>query len=136
MRGAQGRVADALLRNVGGETVLLRMPQPAVEGDLNEELGLGTPGFQDALLGPVVFRRVRARVGQEAVEYELLVSARAVEKLVGSLEYESASVLFREALGVVVHGAVLTIAGATGAEAFGSVYLYRLKCVGAEGVRI
>jgi len=49
-----------------------------------------------------------------------------VLQVVGSLAYGSADVLFASACGVVVDGATLEITSVTSAEAFGSVYLYRL----------
>ncbi len=126
MTGAGVRLADALLRSVGGRTVLLRLPAPAVQGDLGEQLGLAVPQFQDTPLGPAAFRKVRATSKPEGFTYELLVSASAVHALVGSLDYDSADVLFSVAAGVVVGGAVLQITSAVSAEAFGEVYLYRL----------
>ena len=45
------------------ETVLLRVPAPAVAGDVTEQLGLATPEFQDVELAPVVFRRARRAGG-------------------------------------------------------------------------
>ena len=129
---AQVRMADALLRTVGGRTVLLRIPMPAVAGDLGEEIGLAVPAFKDVELGPVVFRKVRAKAeAGKATAYELLVSATAVGKAVGSLEFGSAGVLFGQAAGVVVNGVLLRIATATSVEGFGAVYLYRLGLMGA-----
>lgn len=127
---AQVRMTDALLRTVGGRTVLLRIAQPAVQGDLGEQLGLATPVFSDQPLSPAVFRKVRPRIanGEKAkpAGYELLVSATAVGKIVGSLAFDAASVLFGQAAGVIVDGALLEIISVTTAEAFGAVYLYRL----------
>ena len=132
---AQVRIADALLRGLGGRTVLLHVPAPAVQGDLGEQVGLAAPEFQDLELGPVAFRKVRAKIAtaetERAAEYELLVSASAVKRLVGSLEYGSASVLFGQAAGVLVDGALLQITSATSAEGFGTVYLYRLGLKGS-----
>ncbi len=126
----QVRMTDALLRTVGGRTVLLRIAQPAVQGDLGEQLGLASPGFFDQALSPAVFRKVRPRIAAgekaKAAGYELLVSATAVEQVVGSLAFGAASVLFGQAAGVVVDGALLEIISVTTAEAFGAVYLYRL----------
>jgi hypothetical protein len=125
-------MTDALLRGVGGRWVKLRVPAPALQGDVEEQVGLATPEFQDVGLGPVCFRKVRPTVSAEGVvQYELLVSASAVKRVVGSLEYESASVLFGQAAGVLVDEALLEIEAATSAEAFGEVYLYRLKVRGA-----
>jgi hypothetical protein len=127
-------MADALLRGVGGRWVKLRVPASAVQGDIEEQVGLATPEFQDTALGPVCFRRVRASIpatAGAAVQYELLVSAGAVEALVGSLAFESADVLFAQAAGVLVDEALLQIEAVASAEAFGSVYLYRLKLRGS-----
>ncbi len=121
------RVADTLLRGVGGRTVLLRMPAPAVPADVAEQLGLGAPTFQDIVLGPVVYRKARARVSDgEAAQWELLVSATAVERVVGSLAFGSTSVLFATAFGVLVDEALLEIESATTMHVFGGAYLYRL----------
>lgn len=130
MTGAGVRMANALLRGVGGRTVLLRLPAPAVGGDVGEQVGLAAPLFQDTALGPVVFRRVRSSVSEAGVTCELLVSASAVLALVGSLEYGSADLLFGEAAGVLVDGVLLRIVSAVTAEAFGEVYLYRLGLSG------
>ncbi len=126
MRGAGVRLADALLRSVGGRTVLLRLPAPAIQGDLGEQVGLATPRFQDTPLAPVAFRKVRPEMKAEGILYELLVSASAVQALVGSLDYNSADLLFAATAGVVIDGALLEIISAVSAEAFGEVYLYRL----------
>ena len=124
------RVADSLLRSVGGRTVLLHVPAPAVQGDLGEQLGLAAPLFQDVALGPVVFRKLKPKVAtaqtERAAQYELLVSASAVVQAVGSLAFGAASVLFASAAGVLVDGALFEITSATSSEAFGEVYLYRL----------
>jgi hypothetical protein len=131
---AQEQMADSLLRSMGGRTVLLRIPSPAVQGDAGEQLGLATPQFQDVQLGPAVMRRVRARIAAGAkpqvAQYELMVSASAVARAVGSLEYDSAAVLFGQASGVLVDGEWREIASFAAAEAFGAAYLYRLSLSG------
>ena len=128
------RMADALLRTLGGRTVLLRIPAPAIQGDAGEQLGLGVPTFQDVELGPVVFRRVLVGRGNEtaAAASELLVSASAVERIVGSLAFDSAAVLFASVAGVLVDGDLLRVVAVTSAEAFGAVYLYRVGLLGAD----
>ncbi len=131
MTGAGVRLADTLLRSVGGRTVLLRLPAAAVPNDPGEQLGLAVPQFQDTPLAPVAFRRVRAAARPDGVRSELLVSASAVHSLVGSLDYDSAAVLFSVAAGVLVDGALYEITSAIAAEAFGEVYLYRLGLRGA-----
>ncbi len=106
---------------------MLRMPAPAVAADVTEQLGIATPTFQDLPLAPVAFSKARATATQgKAAEWELLVSAMAVESLVGSTAYASASVLFAQACGVLCDDALLEIVSATPQQAFGKPYLYRL----------
>ena len=129
------RLANSLLRSVGGRTVLLQIPAPAVNGDPGEQLGLAIPRFQNVELGPVLFRKLRPKTGaaekpRETV-YELLVSASAVSRIAGSSSLSDAQTLFAQADGILVDGSLLGITWLTGAEAFGSVYLYRLGLRGA-----
>jgi len=130
MSAARVRMADALLRSLSGRTVLLHIPAPAIPGDIGEQIGLAVPLFQDVPIGPAVLRKVRAKIAtaetERPAEFELLVSASAVAKIVGSLEYQSADLLFASACGVVVDGELLEVTSVTSAEGFGSVYLYRL----------
>jgi hypothetical protein len=127
------RAADVLLRAMGGRSVMLRMPAPAVPSDATEQLGLATPTFQDLPLAPVVFRKARATVvAGKQTKWELLVSASAVESIVGSLAYASASILFAQAFGVLCGPAadpeseLLEIVSATSEQANGQPYIYRL----------
>jgi hypothetical protein len=126
------RAADVLLRAMGGRSVMLRMPAPAVPADATEQLGLATPTFQDLPLAPVVFRKARATVVDgKTTKWELLVSASAVANIVGSLAYSSASILFAQAFGVLCDsdsdsGELLEIISATDEQANGEPYIYRL----------
>jgi len=117
------RAADVLLRANGGRSVLLRMPAPAIAGAQGEELGLATPEFQDTELAPVVFRKAESTA-------TLLVSASAVKGIVGSLEFDSADVLFETAVGVVVDGVVFVIETCVASQAVGEVYCYCLTLRG------
>lgn len=121
------RAADTLLRGVGGRAVMLRLPATASAGDVTEQLGLAVPEFQDVTLAPVAFRSARATVSEgKATKWELLVSATAIQTLLGSLGYGAAESLFGAAFGVLIDGVLMTIESATGAEVEGAVYLYRL----------
>ena len=96
---AAQRAADVLLRVRGGRAVMLRMPAPASAGDVTEQLGLAVPEFQDVELAPVVFRKARATMAEGRRRRGVMVSASAVNGLVGSLGYSAASVLFARRLG-------------------------------------
>ena len=119
---------------MGGRSVMLRMPAPAVAADATEQLGLATPTFQDLPLAPVVFRKARAAVVDgKTTKWELLVSASAIASIVGSLAYASASVLFANAVGILAGPEsddaateLLEIVSATEEQAFGQPYIYRL----------
>jgi len=121
------RAADVLLRAMGGQDAMLRMPAPAVPADPTEQLGIATPTFQDLPLAPVVFRKARATVADgKAAKWELLISATVIEGLVGSLAFASASVLFAQAFGVLSGGELFEVESATPEQAFGRPYVYRL----------
>jgi hypothetical protein len=126
------RAADVLLRCAGGRSVLLRMPANASAGDTTEQLGLAVPEFQDVELAPVVFRKARQAASalsvtvDKATRWELMVSATAVQQVVGSLGYSAASVLFATAFGVLIDGVLMEVVSATESEAFGTPYVYRL----------
>lgn len=125
--GAALRAADALLRLAGGRTVLLRLPAPAVPADPTEQLGLATPQFQDVPLAPVVFRKARASTpAGEAAQWEMLVSASAVQQILGSLAYASAALLFATAFGVLSDDELFEITSATVQQVYGVPYCYRL----------
>ena len=57
---------------------------------------------------------------------ELLVSAAAVQRLVGSLAFDSAAVLFKVATGVVVDDVVLEVESAVPVESVGTAVCYRV----------
>jgi len=129
VNAAAVRAADTLIRSVGGTQVLLRTPAPANPDDDGEQLGLSTPQFQDSPLSPVVYRRVRPKfsaVTNSHTQYELLVSATAVNALIGSGAYDSADTLFATAFAVIIDSVPLEIVSATASEIGGAPYIYRL----------
>lgn len=113
------RSVETLLRT-NGRSVLLRMPSPATAGDDGEQLGLAEPQFQDVELTPCVFRRTGSA-------QEVLISAVAVRKVVGSLEFDSAHVLFTAAAGVVVDGVLLLVGDVTAIDSAGEAVCYRVE---------
>ena len=125
---ATRRAADVLLRGAGARSVMLRIPAPAIAGDVAEQLGLAIPQFQDVELTPVIFRTTSARTAEgKTARRELLVPATAVGLLTGSQDFASAATLFASAFGVLVDQALLAIASATELEAGGQICGYRLE---------
>jgi hypothetical protein len=119
LQEGRARFAEVLLRTNGGRTVLLRMPAPASSGDDAEQLGLATPDFQDVELGPAVFHKANSVA-------KLLVSACAVDALLGSLAFDAPDVLFETAVGVVIDGVLYEIANSFASQAMGEAYCYWL----------
>jgi hypothetical protein len=133
--GAPARMADALLRSLGGSVVMLRVPSNAMAAQDAEQLGMSDPHFEEISIGPAVFRRVMpTKADGKGERTELLVSATTVLKIVGLLGFESASLLFAQAAGVVVQGALLQIVGVSSSEIFGQPYLYRVQLRGGLNV--
>jgi hypothetical protein len=116
------RHADAVMWAAGGGGVKLRMPAPAAAGSDAEQLGLATPEFQDIPLCPAVFRKAGSAK-------TLLVSASAVDAVVGSLAFDSADGLFETAAGVVVDGLLYEITNSVASQAMGRPYCYCLTLV-------
>ena len=113
------RGADALMRAAGGRTVLLRIAAPAVAGNDAEQLGLATPEFQDVVLGPATFSKANSIA-------KLMVSASAVHVALGSLGYDSATVLFETAVGVKIDDVLYEITNSVASQAMGQPYCYCL----------
>ena len=119
-------LADALLRSVAGTSALLRVT--GTNADTNQsEVGLVATTFAEAVVSPVVIRKLRPnwQGGGESL-WELLVSATSVEQQVSSLDLASAQALFAMTLTVTVSGQDYLIESIASNEAFGQVYLYRL----------
>jgi hypothetical protein len=124
--GAASRIADTLLRVVGGREVQLRVPTQPSPGD-GGQLGQPSPAFEDYSLAPVVFRRLLPTMTKgEPNRYELLISSNAVTNLVATLAVSSAEAMFQTAVGVVVDSNVMPIVAIGASEAFGAAYLYTL----------
>jgi hypothetical protein len=113
------RGVDALMRAVGGRTVLLRVAAPAVSGNDAEQLGLATPEFQDIVLGPATFSKANSVA-------KLMVSGSAVDAALGSLGYDSATVLFEAAVGVQIDDVLYEITNSVAMQAMGQPYCYCL----------
>jgi hypothetical protein len=119
-------LADALLRSMTGTTALLRVT--AVTTDTSQsEVGLVATSFADAVISPVVMRKLRP-TWQEGGQsrWELLVSATGVQQQVNALDLASAQSLFALTLLVTVAGQDYLIESIASNEVFGQVYLYRL----------
>lgn len=116
------RLAETALRSHCGFVAMLRISGLSGNGSDADQLGLGTPQFQDESLGPAVWRKA-------GIDTALLVGARAVAALVGSREYASAEAMFEAAAGVVCEGVLYTISASEPIVAGGVPCGYRLSVV-------
>jgi hypothetical protein len=124
--GAPQKLADALLRSVGGATAQFRITGPCDDG-AQCEVGLLPSTFSEVVLSPVVMRKLRpAWQSASQSKWELLVSASSVQEQVSALELDSAHALFTMTLNVSVGGQDYLIESVAANEAFGQIYLYRL----------
>jgi hypothetical protein len=124
--GAPRLLADALLRSVTGTAAFLRVTGTNTDTS-QSEVGLVATTFAEAVVSPVVMRKLRPswQAGGES-KWEMLVSATVVEQQVNALDLESAQSLFAMTLAVTVAGQDYLIESIAANEAFGQVYLYRL----------
>jgi hypothetical protein len=120
-------MADALLRAGGGISVSLLVAPATGDSSDAGQLGISAPNFQQLSLSPAIFRKVRATMQQgQLAQYELLISASAVQQQVSALQIISADALFDTAAGVEINGALFLIEARSVSESLGQVYLYRL----------
>jgi len=123
------RMADGLLRALGGAPVSLRLPTPIATPGTNGELGLSAPIFQDVPLDPVMVRDVSTAKQQR---FELLVSASAVSQQVELQNADSADALFASALGFLHGDELLQIESIAADEFAGTAYLYHVIAVSSQ----
>jgi hypothetical protein len=123
------RAADAMLRALGGEEIVLVLPLPASTSDISSQIGLADPGVQQVQLSPVVVRNLPAPATGPAQRLELLISVSAVANLVQSLGLASAEALFNLALGIEYQGALFHIESTRTDYFAGIAYLYRVSVV-------
>lgn len=119
-------LADALLRNTGGATALLRVTGTNTD-TAQVEVGLVASTFAEVPVSPVLMRKLRPtwQEGGQA-KWELMISATSVEQQVNALDLASAQSLFSMTVMVTVAGQDYLIESIGSNEVFGCVYLYRL----------
>ncbi|MFB3915138.1 MAG: hypothetical protein ACE14M_00290 [Terriglobales bacterium] len=140
---ALARVAEAMLRTLGGGEVYLRFTSPAEASDDARQLGTAAPIVTDVAMAPIVVRSLppdkpqpgappfsrSARVGvlagnQAGLRLELMFPASAVFAQMEARQVGSAQELFASALGVVVQGKMLRIENVAPEYFAGTAYLF------------
>ena len=121
------RMADSLLRSLGGTTVNLQVAAAGTD-NTQLELGITATGMRSIPVGPAVIRKLRPSPFEDNTQprVELLLSGAAVATQAGNLQLDSAETLLKMSLSVVYGGVSYLIETVAPNEAFGQVYLYRI----------
>jgi hypothetical protein len=121
------QMADTLLRAAGGMAVSLLVAPATDDSSDAGQLGINAPNFQQLALSPAIFRKIRVAMQEgQLAQYELLLSATAVQQQVNALQLTSADALFDTTAGVEINGAQFLIESRSVSESLGQIYLYRL----------
>jgi hypothetical protein len=98
------RMADALTRALGGESISLILPATAMANDAAGQLGLVDPGVQEVILSPVVIRKITTGNLGPRRRVEFTVPASTIERELPGVGMGTAEDLFKAALGLTYVG--------------------------------
>ena len=119
------RAAQAMLRVLGGDEVVIRCPAAPAADDAQAELGIAGPVIEDVTVSPVVAGPSAAQTSDPRLRLEFLFAAATLAPYLAD-RGESAEDFFTGALGIV-HGQKLLHIETVSAESFaGTPYLYRV----------
>ena len=123
------RAADAMLRALGGDQIVLVVPLSLPASDPGAQLGLADPGVQQILISPAAVRRLPTPSVGPALHMEFLMSASAVANAAESQGLESAEELFESVLGIQYQADLFHIEHVTTDYFAGIAYLYHVIAV-------
>lgn len=104
------RTTNSLLRAFGSPAVALRFPGLPSSSDINAtQLGLAASPTEDLPITPAVIRPKGQAPSANAQQYELLLSATAIDELRHQRGFASDAALFNAALGAVINNVLLRI---------------------------
>ena len=126
---AAARAADAMLRTLGGTSVILLFPAAGMPPDATGVLGLIDPGVEQAAIAPVIVRELTTENNGPRRRIELVAGRSALAEQVSQRNVASADVLFETALGIVYQGEMFHIEGFVVERFAGVAYLYRVLAV-------
>ncbi|HXZ78500.1 MAG TPA: hypothetical protein VEG30_01125 [Terriglobales bacterium] len=102
------RATEAMLRALGGASIILRLPAPASAASIPQELGIDPPATDDVELFPVIVRDLGKHAGRH--RFELLIAAKTLQALVESRGESFCTSLLNAAAGFVREGKLLILA--------------------------
>ena len=123
------RAADAMLRALGGDTIVVVFPLVGMPNDPSAQLGLVDPGVQQVPMSPVVMRELTTPGSGPRRRLEFLISSSAVLAELALLNAASADALFDMALGILYDNDLFHIESVTPEYFGGTAYLYRVVAV-------
>ena len=128
-RGAAAvRAAEALLRTLGGDEVVFRVPSATANPGDSAQLGLAGTATEDVSLAPVVVQQARsASPSTQSGELELLISAASLGRAREIHKASDALAFFESALGVVVRERLMRVVSVKTEQLGGVAYLYSVR---------
>ena len=121
------RSADAMLRTLGCAVISLRLPGIPEGNATAIQLGAVPVATMDVTLAPALLRAKSPASTAPRQQYEILISAIAVDAAVEAQGLDSAAALFNSALGVVIGDKLLRIIAFAAELCAGVAVLYRLS---------
>ena len=103
------------------------MNAPAVPNDVNEQVGLGLPIFQDIELSPVVLRNahLNSATGSRTT-WEMLASAKGIQDALAGLNASDTIGVLSELAGVQVDETLMTVESVEALSIAAAPYAYRI----------
>ncbi len=123
------RAADAMLRALGGSSVVLVFPLAVLPDDPSAQLGLVDPGVQQVPFAPVVVRNLTTTNNGPRRRLEFLISSSCVAAQLPIMNMASADALFEYALGILFDNQMFHIESVVPEYFGGTAYLYRVTAV-------
>jgi hypothetical protein len=123
------RTADAMLRTLGGSSVVLVFPLAVMPDDPSAQLGLVDPGVQQVPFAPVVVRNLTTTNNGPRRRLEFLISSTCVAAQLPIMNMASADALFEYALGILFDNQMFHIESVVPEYFGGTAYLYRVTAV-------
>jgi hypothetical protein len=120
---ALARAAEAMLRAVGGDQVVLHCRVGPAAAEQARELGQSAPAVEDLTVSPVVGRPLPQTTS--GLRVELLIARRSLARFLADRN-QSAEDFFAAVLGLDFAGRTLHIERVTPEALGGDVFLYRV----------
>lgn len=120
------RAAEAMLRSLGGEDVVLLFPMASLPDEPAAQLGLSEPGVDQLTISPAIVRNLHREMNDSRWRLEFLVPGSAVRIAMESRHIATADAFFESALGITYEGRLLRIQHLETEFFAGTAYLYRI----------